>query len=91
MTAGQILDEALQRLAALEAEVASLHAELAEERDRARQRWFDARGAAEYIGVSVQRVRNLTAKRAIPHARQDGRVLYDRDALDRWLEAKSLP
>jgi len=46
-----------------------------------------AKAAAEYLGCGLDRVKRLTAARAIPHRKQDGRVFYRRDELDDWLDA----
>jgi excisionase family DNA binding protein len=49
-------------------------------------RWMGVPAAAEYIGRSPSAVRHLIAKRAIPSVRRDGRVQFDRQDLDNWLE-----
>jgi excisionase family DNA binding protein len=46
---------------------------------------YGQRAAAEYLGCGLDRVKRLTAARAIPHHKQDGRVFYHRDELDEWL------
>jgi excisionase family DNA binding protein len=47
--------------------------------------WLSAREAAEYLRWPLKRIYNLTAARAIPHHRQGGRLVFNREELDRWL------
>ena len=42
--------------------------------------------AAEYLRWSKERIYKLTAARAIPHHKHEGRLLFRRDALDDWLD-----
>ena len=42
--------------------------------------------AAEYLRWPKERIYKLTAARAIPHHKHEGRILLRRDALDAWLD-----
>ena len=42
--------------------------------------------AAEYLRWPKERIYKLTAARAIPHAKHEGRILFRRDVLDAWLD-----
>lgn len=51
--------------------------------------WIDAKGAAEYLGMSVHALHRLTAERRIPFS-QDGdgaRCYFKRSRLDAWRDA----
>jgi excisionase family DNA binding protein len=53
---------------------------------RPREQWFDARSAAEYLGMHRDTLRKLAAQRAIP-THQDGprcKLYFRRDELDEW-------
>ncbi|MEW6425191.1 MAG: helix-turn-helix domain-containing protein [Bacillota bacterium] len=45
-----------------------------------------AKAAAEYIDVSYWKLLELAKAGRIPHIRIDGRLLFRREALDKWLE-----
>jgi excisionase family DNA binding protein len=47
--------------------------------------WLSAASAADYLDWPKQRLYKLTADGAIPHYKQDGRLLFHRQELDRWL------
>jgi excisionase family DNA binding protein len=49
--------------------------------------WLGIAQAAAYLGWSRQRLYKLTAAGAIPHYKQEGRLLFRRDELERWLAA----
>jgi len=42
--------------------------------------------AAEYLRWPKERIYKLTAARAIPHHKHEGRILFRRDVLDEWLD-----
>jgi excisionase family DNA binding protein len=42
---------------------------------------------AAYLGFSKKRIYNLSSRGTIPHRKQDGRLLFRRDELDRWLDS----
>ena len=42
--------------------------------------------AAEYLRWSKERIYKLTAARAIPHIKHEGRLLFRRSDLDAWLD-----
>jgi excisionase family DNA binding protein len=48
--------------------------------------WMGVERAAEYLDWPKQRLYKLTASGQIPHYKQDGRLLFRSDELDRWLE-----
>ncbi len=41
---------------------------------------------AEYLRWPKERIYKLTAARAIPHHKHEGRILFRRDVLDAWLD-----
>lgn len=45
-----------------------------------------AKAAAEYIDVSYWKLLELAKAGRIPHIRIDGRILFRREVLDKWLE-----
>lgn len=47
--------------------------------------WLTVDEAADYLRWPKSRVQKLTAARAIPHVKHDGRVLFNRVELDAWL------
>jgi excisionase family DNA binding protein len=49
--------------------------------------WLTAHEAAAYLGCSLSRVRRLTMTRELPHEKDGARVLYHRDALDKFILA----
>lgn len=88
-TAGELaelLEPALARLAEL---IAQRVSELEEQRRPAggseRSPWLNVATAAAYLDWPKQRLYKLTARGEIPHYKQDGRLLFRRDELDRWL------
>ena len=50
------------------------------------RRGLPANEAADYMRWPVKRIYNLTAAGAVPHRKQEGRVLLHRDELDAWLD-----
>lgn len=44
-----------------------------------------AKAAAEYLGVSYWKLLEWARAGKIPHIRLDGRILFRRESLDRWL------
>lgn len=82
-----LLDSALEDLAE---RVARRLLELEREQDGAagtngNSPWLAIAEAASYLGWPRQRLYKLTASGAIPHYKQDGRLLFRRDELERWL------
>jgi excisionase family DNA binding protein len=53
-------------------------------------RYLDAVGAARYCGLSLTFVRRLTSERQIPYIAIGRRRLYDRAALDRWIQRRAV-
>lgn len=47
--------------------------------------WLSVTSAAAYLDWPRQRLYKLTAQGAIPHYKQDGRLLFHRQELDHWL------
>jgi excisionase family DNA binding protein len=47
--------------------------------------WMNIATAAGYLDWSRQRLYKLTAQGAIPHYKQEGRLLFHRQELDQWL------
>jgi excisionase family DNA binding protein len=50
-----------------------------------RSPWMNIHTAAGYLDWPRQRLYKLAAQGAIPHYKQDGRLLFNRDDLDGWL------
>jgi excisionase family DNA binding protein len=48
--------------------------------------WMGIERAAAYLDWPKQRLYKLSASGAIPHYKQEGRLLFRRDELDGWLE-----
>jgi excisionase family DNA binding protein len=53
--------------------------------------WMGIEKAAAYLDWPKQRLYKLTAQGAIPHYKQEGRLLFRRDELDRWLTEFAQP
>ena len=47
--------------------------------------WLTLPEACEYLRWPKHRLYKLTAARAIPHVKHDGRLLFNRTDLDAWL------
>jgi excisionase family DNA binding protein len=47
--------------------------------------WLNVASAAAYLDWPRQRLYKLTAQGAIPHYKQEGRLLFHRQELDHWL------
>jgi excisionase family DNA binding protein len=47
--------------------------------------WLNTDSAADYLDLPKQRLYKLTAHGAIPHYKQDGRLLFNRQELDDWI------
>lgn len=76
----QLDDQVLARLAD---EVAS---RLREHLSVAAPAWLDVNRAAEHLATTVQAIRALVKRDAIPfHKAPNGRLLFHRDELDRWV------
>jgi excisionase family DNA binding protein len=56
-----------------------------------RSPWMGIDTAAAYLDWPKQRLYKLTAQGAIPHYKQDGRLLFHRHELDRWLAECAQP
>jgi excisionase family DNA binding protein len=53
--------------------------------------WMGISKAAAHLDWPRQRLYKLTASGAIPHYKQDGRLLFHRGELDRWLAQHAQP
>ena len=53
--------------------------------------WMGIENAAAYLDWPKQRLYKLTAQGAIPHYKHDGRLLFHRPELDRWLAELAQP
>jgi len=47
--------------------------------------------AAQYLGVSVRHVRRLVAEKRIPYIKWGGRLHFDPDELDAWVDEHRHP
>jgi excisionase family DNA binding protein len=48
--------------------------------------WLTVEDASGYLRLPKSRLYKLTAARAIPHRKHEGRILFRRDELDSWLD-----
>jgi excisionase family DNA binding protein len=48
--------------------------------------YMTAEEAATYLRFPRKRVYGLTSRGEIPHRKQDGRLIFRRDELDRWMD-----
>ena len=89
-------EETLSALGAAFAQLAELLARRIVELERecapasgaeGRSPWLSLARAAAYLDLPRGRLYKLSAAGAIPHYKQDGRLLFRRDELDRWLSA----
>ena len=53
-------------------------------------RYLDVPSAAVYLSLSPTALYHRVARRTIPFIKQGKRVLFDRDALDRWMRRKAV-
>jgi excisionase family DNA binding protein len=68
--------------------IAHHHTTLATESEsRDTSPWMGVERAAHYLDWPRQRLYKLSAQSAIPHYKHDGRLLFNRDELDRWLRS----
>jgi excisionase family DNA binding protein len=84
----QLLEQLLDRLATQLAErllSATQAATGGEVGEADRSPWMNIATAAGYLDWSRQRLYKLTAQGAIPHYKQEGRLLFHRQELDHWL------
>lgn len=78
LTLGELVEALAQRIAELLRESLPPAAEQ-------RSPWMGIEQAAAYLDWPKQRLYKLTAQGAIPHYKQEGRLLFRRDELDTWL------
>lgn len=57
--------------------------------DAIQPRGLSRQQAAKYVGVSAEKLDQLGRSGVVPRLRIGRRVLYDRLALDRWLDSQS--
>jgi excisionase family DNA binding protein len=81
------LDTLLERLAeSLARKLADrLAAEQGKQGDEEASPWLALESAARYLDWPKQRLYKLVASGAVPHYKQEGRLLFHREELDRWL------
>lgn len=84
--AEQLADLIARRLHALHVERGSLDVPTDH-----RSPWLSADKAALYLDWSKQRLYKLTASGAIPHYKHEGRLLFHRGELDRWMAEHAQP
>jgi excisionase family DNA binding protein len=78
------LEELVERIAR---RVVELQRELDSDGEREqRSPWLSVKTAAAYLGWPRQRLYKLTARGEIPHYKQERRLAFRRDELERWLE-----
>ena len=80
----ELLDYLAERLA--EALAPRLASEAQAAGGEQRSPWMGIERAAAHLDWPKQRLYKLSASGAIPHYKQEGRLLFRRDELDAWLE-----
>jgi excisionase family DNA binding protein len=78
-----LVDRLAERIAGRVSELSFEHYALASEPESP---WMGIGKAAEYLDWPRQRLYKLTASGEIPHYKHEGRLLFKRAELDRWLE-----
>lgn len=76
--------------ATLEA-IAQRAAELAVAQLHDRDEWLTLPQAAKYIGRSEKALRHLCSRDAIPYSKAGGRLIFNRNDLDKWLRGENDP
>ena len=49
------------------------------------KKFFTTRELSKYLGRSEKAIRNLCFRREIPHFKPAGRLLFDRDEINKWI------
>src|SRR6476619_4149962 len=75
----QLVDRVARRVIALQADARSVSD------GEGRSPWMSVKTAASYLDWPKQRLYKLTASGEIPHYKQEGRLLFHRGELERWL------
>jgi excisionase family DNA binding protein len=83
----ELTPESLDRLADAVAERLALRAEQPAEQWPG---WLSIETASRYLDCSPQRLYKLAARDQIPHV-NDGRLWFEREALDQWMRTRSDP
>jgi excisionase family DNA binding protein len=64
-------------------------------KEQTRRPLLDYAGAAEYLGFDERYMRRLVGEKRIPHvktrASKTGRVYFDPEKLDAWVESNTIP
>lgn len=53
---------------------------------RTGRRWADLEATAAYLDDSVRHIRELVARRRIPHTKLGAKLRFDLDQIDAWLD-----
>lgn len=53
--------------------------------DGVRSPWMRPRATADYVGIAIGTLRNLTSAKGIPHVKRGRIVRYHKDQIDAWL------
>ena len=86
-------DDAINAIAVRIAEILRTAEARRDAGDEPSSEWMGVPGAAQYLGISQERVRKLVARRAVPYV-QEGhghRVFFSRRALDEWMLSHLIP
>jgi len=51
------------------------------------KKYLTTRGLSKYLGRSEKVIRNLCFRREIPHFKPAGRLLFDMDEINRWIQS----
>jgi excisionase family DNA binding protein len=78
-------DEITARLDALAVDVRALKARTNEKPDRKRRVGLSE--AAQYCGYANRTMYKKTHRREVPHSKVGGRLFFDLDQLDAWIDA----
>jgi excisionase family DNA binding protein len=54
--------------------------------DKAADRYFNTMEVADYLRRTRGAIGNLVLRRKIPHRKVGGRLLFDREEIDRWVK-----
>ena len=49
------------------------------------KKYFTTKELSKYLGRSEKAIRNLCFRREIPHFKPAGRLLFDRDEINKWI------
>ncbi|MBI9095556.1 MAG: excisionase family DNA-binding protein [Sphaerochaeta sp.] len=54
-------------------------------------RWMRYKECAEYTQLSIPTIRKYVINQRMPFCRVSGCIIFDRQAIDAWIEARAIP